>query len=166
MIETTRNNGYGDTLEEKGQEALDNYFDMRQAEAVQDCINLEEMVSLSLRNSTKTALDEKLLGYWQIRTSALSESSLTGSPELSAAKRAIQAIVSRRREAARDDRPDQRQCCDNFHTLSADEESESETDLESLNAHDLRYATDDKDEFEAMIGQREARKNCSKRQHR
>ena len=45
---TLRNNGDGDTLEEKGQEALDNFFDMRQgeAEAIQDYINREEMMSL------------------------------------------------------------------------------------------------------------------------
>ena len=47
---TLRNNGYGDTLEEKGQEALDNYFDVRQgkAEAIQDYVNREEIMSLSL----------------------------------------------------------------------------------------------------------------------
>ena len=70
VIETLRNNGYGDTLEVKGQEALDNYFDMRQgaAEAIQDYINREEMMSLSLQSSTKSALDEKMRGYWMIRT--------------------------------------------------------------------------------------------------
>ena len=46
IIETLRNNGYGDTLEEEGQGALDNYFDMRRGkgEAIQDYINLEEMM--------------------------------------------------------------------------------------------------------------------------
>ena len=33
IIETLRNNGYGDTLELKGLEALDEYFDMRQGKA-------------------------------------------------------------------------------------------------------------------------------------
>ena len=36
IIDTLRNNGYGDTLAEKGQEALDNYFDMRQPKTIQD----------------------------------------------------------------------------------------------------------------------------------
>ena len=52
-IETFRNNGYGDTLEDKDQEALDNYFDMRQgeAEAIQDYINREHIMSPPLQNS-------------------------------------------------------------------------------------------------------------------
>ena len=54
-------------------------------------------------------------------------------------KRAIQqTIVSRRREEDRDYRREQedrardktRSACDNFHTLSVGEESESDTDLE------------------------------------
>ena len=56
---------YRDTLEEKGQEALDNYFDMRQGkhDAIQEYINREEVMSLSLQNLTKIALDEKMCGY-------------------------------------------------------------------------------------------------------
>ena len=59
-IETLSNNGYGDILEEKCQEALDNHFDMRQGKEIQDYINREEMMSLSLQNSTRVALDEKI----------------------------------------------------------------------------------------------------------
>ena len=72
ISETLRINGNGDTLAENGQEALDNYFDMRQgeAEAIQDYINREDLMSLSLQNSTKIALDEKMSGSWHIRTSA------------------------------------------------------------------------------------------------
>ena len=46
IIETLRNNGYGDSLEEEGQGALDSYFGMRRGkgEAIQDYINLEEMM--------------------------------------------------------------------------------------------------------------------------
>ena len=47
---------------------------------------------------------------------------------------------------------------ENYHILSDCKEPESETDLESLDAQDLWYATDDKAEHEAMIGLREARK--------
>ena len=64
-----------DTLEVKAQEALDNYFDVRQGknEAILDYIYREEMTSLSLQNSTKIALHEKMRGYWHTHTSALSE---------------------------------------------------------------------------------------------
>ena len=59
---------------------LDNCFDMRQGEAetTQDCINCEDIRALPLQNSTKTALDEKMRGYWLFRTSALSEQEIAG----------------------------------------------------------------------------------------
>ena len=63
IIETLRYDGYGNTPEEKGQWALDNYFDVRQdkAEAIQEYINREEMMS-PLQNAKKIALDEKMCG--------------------------------------------------------------------------------------------------------
>ena len=80
IIETLRNNGYGDTLEEENQEALDNNFDTRQgkAEANQDHVNRKEMMPLSRQNSTKIAPDENMHGYWLIRASALSEQQIAG----------------------------------------------------------------------------------------
>ena len=78
-------------------------------------------------------------------------------------KRAIQqTVISRRREEVRDDRREQEvrardktgSAGDNFHTLSDGEESESETDLESIDEQDLRYKTDDEVEYEALIGMR------------
>ena len=59
-IITPRHTGCGDTPEEKGQEALDNDFHMRQgkAEAIQDYIKREEMMPLSLQNSTKRKRSE------------------------------------------------------------------------------------------------------------
>ena len=68
-METPRKNGL-----------LDDCSDTRQgkAEAIQDYINREEVMSLSLQNSTKIALDEKMRGYWPIRTSALSEQEIAG----------------------------------------------------------------------------------------
>ena len=111
IIETLRYDGYGNTPEEKGQWALDNYFDVRQdkAEAIQEYINREEMMS-PLQNAKKIALDEKMRGYWLIRTSALSEQEIAGIrivtegvTGLSAVKRAIQQkVVSRRREEVRE----------------------------------------------------------------
>ena len=50
ISKTLKENDY--TPGEKGQEALDNDFDMRQGkgEAIQDFINREEMMSVSLQN--------------------------------------------------------------------------------------------------------------------
>ena len=126
-----------------------NYIDMRQceAEAMQDNVNREEMMSLSLQNSTKIALDEKMRGYWRMFTSALSGREIAGvriitegSTGLSALNKAIQpTIVVRRRQEVRDD-PREKQdraldktgsAGDNCSTLADGEESESETDLES-----------------------------------
>ena len=66
------------TLDERGQQAPDKDFDMRQsnAEAIQDHINREEMMSLSVQNSAKIALDEKRRSYQLIRKSALSQSEI------------------------------------------------------------------------------------------
>ena len=70
----------GTLFEVKGHEPLGNFFDMRQCkvEAIQDHINREEMMSLPLQNSTMIALDEKMHGYWLIRTSSLSEQDIAG----------------------------------------------------------------------------------------
>ena len=149
---------------------------MRQGKAgsIQGYINREEMMSLSLQNSTKIALDEKMRGVWLIRTSAPSEQEIAririvteGSTGLSSVKRAIQqTIVSRRREQVRDDRREGQDRArdktgsagDNFFAASDGEESESETNLELLDEQDLWYAIDDKAEYEAIIGLRKARK--------
>ena len=97
-IDTLRNDGFGESLEEKGQEALYSDFDRRQgkAEMIQDYINREEMMSLSLQNSTKIGLDQKMRGSWLIRTSVLSEQE----------NRKYQNR-HRRREEVRDDRREQ-----------------------------------------------------------
>ena len=125
-------------------------------------------MSLSVQNSTNIALDEKIRGYWLIRTSAKTEQEIAsirivteGTTRLSAVKRAIQqTIVSRRREVRDDGREKKDRARDktgspgdNFHTLSDGEESESETE------QDLCYGTDDKDGYEATIALREARKS-------
>ena len=142
---------------------------MRQSKAIPDYINREEIMSLSLQNSTKIAIDEKICGYWLIRASALSEQEIAGIriAGLSAVKKAIQhTIVSRRRGEVRDDRREQEgrardktgSAGDNFRTLSHGEESELETDLASLDEQDLWCVTDDKAGCGAMVGLREARK--------
>ena len=80
IVQTLKDNGDRETSEEKGQEALDNCLDLRQgnAESIQDYISREEMMSLSLQNSTQVALDEKMRGYWLVRTSALTEQEIAG----------------------------------------------------------------------------------------
>ena len=160
------------------------HFDKGQgkADAIQENTSRKEMKSLSLQNSTRIALDEKMRDFWLIRTSALSEQEIAGIPTvterstgLSALKKAIQqTIVSRPREEVRDDRREREDRArdktssagDNFHTRSDGEKSESETDLGSLDEQDLRYATDTNAEYEAIVGLREARRNCSMRQNR
>ena len=105
IAETLRNHGYGDTLGEKGQEALDNHFDARQgnAEAIQDHVNGEDMMSLSLQTSSKIALDEKIRAKWfpahqpyQSKRSQVSKSS---------PKEALECLLRRRqfnRQSIRD----------------------------------------------------------------
>ena len=168
---------YGDTFEEQAQQALDNHFDMRQgrAEAFQAYINREEMMSLSVQNSTKIALDETMRGYWLIRTSAFSEQEFTGirivtegSTGLSAGKRAIQqTIVSRQRERKftmtvvnRKTEPVTRQAVLVISfTPSPTVRNPSQGQIwEHLDEQGLVVRDNDKAEFEAMIGLREARK--------
>ena len=137
---------------------------MRQgkAEAIQDYINREEMRSLSLQNSTKIALDEKMRGYWRIRTSALSEQEIAGirivteeSIGLSAVPRAIQpTIVSRRREEVRDGRREQEDPARDKTGRTVGSLSQRH----SGKSRQTEYATDGKAEYEAMIGLRKARK--------
>ena len=87
-IETLRNGGYGDTLDEKSQEVLDKHLGTRQgkAEAIRDHVNREEMMSLSLQNSTRIALDQRMLvisthQHHQSKSSQVSESSPKGAPD-------------------------------------------------------------------------------------
>ena len=75
IIQCLKDNGYGELPEELGQEALDNYFDMRQgnAESILDYIFREEILTVALKKDTATGLDEKIRGYWLMRTSHLTE---------------------------------------------------------------------------------------------
>ena len=171
IIETFRNSGYGDTLEEKSQEARDNYCDMTQGR-VQVYNNREEMMSLSPQNSTTT-----MRGCWLARTSALSEQEIAGIRIVTegsagpAVKWAIQqTIVSRRRVEGGDGRREQE---DRAHdktgsaALSDREESESVTDVEkSLDEHNLWDATDDNAVFEAVSGCVRPERNYSMRRNR
>ena len=66
IIQCLQDNGYGELPEELGQDALDNYFDMRQgkAESIQDYIFREEIFTVALKKDTAIDLDEKIRGYW------------------------------------------------------------------------------------------------------
>ena len=80
IIKCLKDNGYGELPEELGQEALDNYFDMRQgkAESIQDYIFREELLTVALQKDTAIDLDEKIRGYWLMRTSNLTDREISG----------------------------------------------------------------------------------------
>ena len=113
IIQCLKDNGCGELPEELGQEALDNYFDMRQgkAESVQDYIFREEILTVALQQDTAIDLDEKIRGYWLMRTSNLTEREISGikiitqgQTQLSQVKKAItQTIVAKKREEVGDD---------------------------------------------------------------
>ena len=75
IIQCLKDNGYGELPEELGQEALDNYFDMRQgkAESILGYIFREEILTVALKKDTAIDLDEKIRGFWLMRTSNLTE---------------------------------------------------------------------------------------------
>ena len=109
----SKTNGYGELPEELGQEALDNYFDMRQgkAETMLDYIFREEIPTVALKKDTAVDLDEKIRGYWLMRTSNLTEREVSGikiitqgQTQLTRVKKAItQTFVAQKREEVRDD---------------------------------------------------------------
>ena len=80
IIQCLNDNGYGELPEELGQEALDNYFDVRQgkAESILDYIFREEILTVALKKDTAIDLDEKIREYWLMRTSNLTEREVSG----------------------------------------------------------------------------------------
>ena len=113
IIQCLKDNGYGELPEELGQEALDNCFDMRQgkAEIIQDYIFREEILTVALMKDTAFDLDEKIRGYWLMRSSNLTDREVSGikiitqgQTQLTQVKKAItQTIVAKKREEVRDD---------------------------------------------------------------
>ena len=113
IIQCHEDNGYGERPEELGQVALDNYFDMRQGkpESLQDYIFREEILTVALQTDTAIDLDEKIRGYWLMRTPNLTERGISGikiitqgQTQLAQVKRAItQTIDAKKREEVRDD---------------------------------------------------------------
>ena len=80
IIQCLKDHGYGKLPEELGQEALDNYFDMRQgkAESILDYIFRKEILTVALKKDTAIDLDEKIRGYWLMRTSNFTEREISG----------------------------------------------------------------------------------------
>ena len=62
IIRCLEDTGHGELPEELGQEALDNYFDMRQgkAESILDYIFREGILTVALKKDTAIDLDEKI----------------------------------------------------------------------------------------------------------
>ena len=111
IITTLRNTDWkGTLLKKKGQEALDNYFDMRQgkAEAIQDHINRDKNMSLSLQNSPRRCVVAGSSAHQprQSKRSQVSESSPRDARDcLSAEKRGSPADTRCDTERGRSRRP-------------------------------------------------------------
>ena len=113
IIQCFKDHGHGELPEELGQEALDNYFDMRQgkAESILDYVFREKIIPVALKKDTAVDLDDQIRGYWLRRTSNLTEREISGIKiitqgqiQLAQVKEAItQTIVAKRREEVRDD---------------------------------------------------------------
>ena len=88
IIQCLKDNGNGELPEELGQEALDNYSDMRQgkAESILDYIFREEILTVALKKDTAIDLDEKIRGYWLMRTLNLTEREMSGIKIITQAK--------------------------------------------------------------------------------
>ena len=112
IIQRHKDNGYGELPEELGQEALDNYFDMRQGktESILDYIFREEILTVAFKD-TAMDLDENIRRYWLMRTSNITEREVSGikiitqgQTQLAQVKQAItQTIIAKRREEVSDD---------------------------------------------------------------
>ena len=151
IFQCLKDNGYGELLEELGQEALDNYFDMRQgkAESILDYIFREEILTVALKNDTAIDLDEKIRGYWLMRTSNLTEREISGikiithgQTHLAQVNKAItQTIVAKKREEVMGDlreagdrardRPSGYAEAPNFHLHGNNDDDEADTIFEN-----------------------------------
>ena len=177
IIQCLKDNGYGELPEELGQEALNNYFDMRQgkAESIQDYIFREEILTVALKKDTAIDLDEKIRGYWLMRTSNLTDREVSGikiitqgQTQLTQVKKAIfQTIVAKKREDVRDDL---REAVDrardraggyieapNFHLDGDSDDVEDWVSESESNCSEQLYELDGQEQ-EALISLRDARR--------
>ena len=138
-------NGYGEVPEELGQEALDNYFDMGQgkAESILDYVFREEILTVAFKKDTAIDLDEKIRGYWLMRTSNLTEREISGikiitqgQTQLAQIKKAITQTMEVR-DDLRDtgdrarDRPGGYAEAPNFHLHGNSDDDQADTISES-----------------------------------
>ena len=175
IIKCFKDNGRGKLPEELGQEALDNFFDMRQgkAESILDYIFSEEILTVALKKGTAFDLDEKIRGYWPMRTSNLTEREVSGikiitqeqTPLAQVEKAITQTIVAKKR-----DRDDLREAGDrardrpggyaeapNFH-LDGDSDDDEDWNSESDSNCSEQWYDLDAEEQEALTSLRDARK--------
>ena len=179
IIQCLKDNGYGELPEELGQEALENYFDMRQgkAESILDYIFREEILTVALNKDTAIDLDEKMRGYWLMRTSNLTEREISGikiitqgQTQLAQAKkkkasprRLLQGnvrksgMISVKQETARD-RPGGFAEAAKFHLDGDNDDDHEERISESESNCSEQWYELDGQEQEALISLRDARK--------
>ena len=177
IIQCLKDNGYGELPEELGQEALDIYFDMRQgkAESIQDYIFREEILTVALQKDTAIDLDEKIRGYWLMRTSNLTEREISGikiitqgQTQLAQVKKDITQTIAKKREDVRDDlreagdrardRPGGYAEAATFHLHGSSDDDQADTFSESeSNCSEQCYELDGQEQ-EALISLRDARK--------
>ena len=178
IIQCLKDNVYGEHPEEFGQEALDNYFDMRQgkAESILDYIFREEILNVALKKDTAIDLDEKIRGYFLMRTSSLTEREISrikiitqGQTQLAQVKKAItQTIVAKKREEVRDDlreagdrardRPGGYAEAPNFHLHGESDDDQDDMISESESNCSEQWCGLDGQEQEALTSLRDARK--------
>ena len=130
IIQCLKDNGYGELLEELGQEALDDHSDMRQgkAESILDYIFREEILTVALKKDTAIDLDEKIRGYWLMRTSNLTEGEISG----------IKIITQGRHNSHRSKRPSPRRSLQRSVTKSGMISVRQETERETVLVDTLR----------------------------
>ena len=178
ILQCLQDNGYGELPEELGQEALDNYFDMRQgkAESIQDYIIREEVLPVAPKKDTAIDLGEKIRGYWLMRTSNLTEQEVSGikiitqgQTQLAQVKKAItQTIVAKKREEVRDDlreardrardRPGEYAEAPIFHLDGDSDDDQEDRISESASNCSEQWYDLDAQKQEALISLRDARK--------
>ena len=178
IIQCLKDNGYGELLEQLGQEALDHYSDMRQgkAESILDYIFREEILTVALKKDRAVDLDEKIRGYWLMRTSNLTEREISGikiitqgQTQLAQVNKAItQTIVAKRREEFRDDlreagdrardRPGGYAEAPNLHLHGNSDDDQEDRISESESNCSEQWCELDGQEQEALISLRDAGK--------
>ena len=150
---------------------------MRQgkAESILDYIFREEILTVALKKDTAIGLDEKIRGYWLMRTSNLTEREISGikiitqgQTQLGQVKKAItQTIVAKKREEARDDlreagdrardRPSGYAEAPNFHLHGDSDDDQDRISESESNCSEQWYELDGQEQ-EALISLRDARK--------